>query len=403
MMELQYRGFADADVSIELPASKSISNRYLILQALSANKQPIHHLSTANDTQLLKSLLLQDSNSYDVQDAGTVYRFLIPYLCLKEGRHIIMGTERLMQRPILPLIESLRQLGANITFDGKQVSIDGGTIRSSETYISRKQSSQFASALLLSAAAFPKGLQLELLDEAVSLPYLNLTLDALRLASVSFDINDRYIHIPPQAIQLPECTVESDWSSAAFFYQFSLLIKHKSIKLTRLNIASKQGDAELIRLFRLLGVHTSICENGLRLQFDESLPVPSIIEIDGKDIPDIVPSVAVTCAALGIEAVIRNVEHLQHKESNRIEVLQKNLKPFGVQFDMSDNTLHLKSTGIKNQTIYINTASDHRMAMAFAPLCIHNNVFIDDGNCVRKSFPGYWQEISKLGINIHER
>lgn len=402
MIKLHYRRNLDSKVTVELPSSKSISNRYLLLQALSQNKHPIHNLSKANDTQLLRRLLQQQSNDYDVQDAGTVYRFLLPYLCLKEGIHTLRGTERLMQRPILPLIEALQQLGAHITFNSEGIIIQGGNINRYKATLSQAHSSQFASALLLSAAAFPKGLELTLREEAVSASYLNMTLSCLQEAGIQYIINDNSIKVPKQTIELPESTVENDWSSAAFFYQLASMIPNQIMCLNNLHIESKQGDAELMPIYKLLGVHSMARHSDVYIQHDSALPKAGMIEIDGKDIPDLIPSIVVTCSALGIDAVIHHIGHLRHKESDRIELLRMNLEPLGVHMQFAEGTLRMQSDGIKDRTVNVITADDHRIAMAFAPLCVFNQVRIDNESCVQKSFPDFWKELSKLGIESYE-
>jgi 3-phosphoshikimate 1-carboxyvinyltransferase len=399
MIVLSYNKVPEEVISIDLPASKSLSNRFLILQALSRSKAILHNLSNANDTRIMQSLLQQSSNEYDVQDAGTVYRFLLPYLCLKPGIHHVRGTPRLMQRPIEPLIAALTQLGAVIDREEECIRIKGGFINGRRTSISQKHSSQFASALLLSAAAFPNGIELELQDEAVSEPYLQMTLSCLETADIIYTRNTNIISIAHQSIHLKNYTIENDWSSAAFIYQFAALLPNTIFRLSGLHKDSKQGDAQVQHLFNAFGVSTTYQNNNIVLQKRSASPLDNEFILDAIHIPDLVPSLAVTCAMLGVKAYFRNVHHLIYKESNRLEMLRLNLEACGAQVNYSDSTLSVISAPIQNRDIKITTAKDHRIAMAFAPLCISNRVIMDDETCVTKSFPSFWTELNKIGVS----
>ncbi len=404
MIELKVLRIIRSPVSIQLPASKSISNRLLILRALSKKKWPIHNLSRANDTLVLKTLLAQHSMHYDVQEAGTVYRFLLPYLCIKQGKHIIKGSTRLMQRPIAPLVKSLEQLGARIKQKKEFIEIEGGTINGSTTTLNQKNSSQFASAILLSASAFPMGVALKLKGNMVSEPYLNLTLHALNQAGVRYEKNNNHIEIPSQQIQLPECTIENDWSSAAFFYQLVAFNPGLKIELQNLNRRSKQGDVILIELYKALGVKTSQQNNSVWISTNVRSENNKVaLKFYCESYPDLVPSLAVTCAALGINAGFYGINHLRFKESDRVEALRINLTKGGVTFREYINSFHIKSDGMKNLTLSISTFDDHRIAMAFAPLCLLNNrVRLDNKDCVAKSFPDFWKQLKKAGISWYE-
>jgi 3-phosphoshikimate 1-carboxyvinyltransferase len=402
MIELSFSSTKHHKADIQLPASKSISNRLLILRALSVRKNRIHNLSKANDTRLMRLCLSQKNNVYDVQDAGTVYRFLLPYLCIKSSKATVTGTLRLMQRPIEPLIDALKTLGAHIELKRNRVEITGGQIVHHKTRVSQEHSSQFASALLLSGAAFPNGLQLKLTGKAVSEPYLHLTLDLLKIAGVAYIIKNNTITIQPQTLQLPECRVENDWSSASFFYQVVALHAHKLIRFKNLSLQSAQADAVCALLFESLGVQTTSYRNDLIIKHKEIKQAHKLV-FHCTSFPDIVPSLAVTCAALGISAQFKDIGHLRNKESNRIEALRYNLTSCNVKFKVHKNEFSIQSDPIKGRDISIKSFNDHRIAMAFAPLSLVNNkVYIDNKDCVNKSFPGFWTQLKKTGVRIYE-
>ncbi len=403
MIELTYSHSKSKSIDIQLPASKSISNRLLILRALSEKKYPLHNLSKANDTIIMKSLLQQKDTLYDVQDAGTVYRFMLPFLCLKKTHSTMQGAKRLMERPIQPLVDSLIMLGARISVKKSTIEIQGGCIIKNKTRINQSLSSQFTSALLLCGAAFPEGLHLQFTGKAVSEPYLELTLQALHSAGIQFERQDRSCFIPHQSIQLPECTVENDWSSASFFYQIVALNSNLKFKFNKLSLQSLQTDAISCLLFESLGVLTIQDNDSVMIQ-NRKVTHQNELTFHCASYPDIVPSLTVTCAALGITAHFKGISHLRDKESNRIDALCDNLTRCQVRFKEFKNAFTIYSGGIRNREIRIKTFNDHRIAMAFAPLCfINNRVLIDNIDCVKKSFPRFWTQLIKTGVNIHEQ
>lgn len=402
MIQLTQKKTNKDNVLITLPASKSISNRYLILKALSQKKYPIHNLSRAHDTQLLRQLLHKKHKIYNVKDTGTAFRFLMPLLSNTEGTSRITGTTRLMNRPIKPLIKALNRLGVSIIDESDQIIIKGHKINKSITSINQSESSQFASALMLSGASFKNGLHLRLTGKSVSGAYLDLTTEALTRAGISFKLDEHWFIVGHQRIQLPECRVENDWSSAAYFYQVMALSACKTLTLYDLNPKSIQADAIMISLFKQLGVSTKSKGKNLILG-RKAIKLSAPLEFNCMNYPDLVPSLVVTCAALGIDATFRQIGHLRFKESDRILALQENLAACGVRFRIYKHTIQIKSNGIRDQFIGVKTYNDHRIAMAFAPLCfLNNNVLIDQETCVQKSFPDFWKQLKKTGVQLHE-
>jgi len=408
MVRLNFEAIEE-NVQIDLPTSKSISNRLLIAQALSSNAFEISGLSKAEDSNLLSLALSCNDKVIDVGMAGTAYRFLTAFLALKKGTKVLTGANRMKERPIQILVDVLRKLGAEIQYMEQEgyppLKIEGrrDLIGSSIT-IDGSVSSQYITALLLIAPYLKEGLDLKLLHEVTSLPYINLSISLMKQLNVAVSRKSNHIQVSPgYYYSTNEIAVETDWSSASFFYQIVAFTKQE-IKLKGLIADSIQGDVACAQLFEYFGVHTEFIENGVLLS-----PIPIInsteLELDLIDTPDLIPSIVVCASQLITKTRISGVKSLRIKESNRVTALQTELVKYNSLIEEEDlNTIiihKVKSHAVSN--LRFNSYNDHRMAMCLAPLvCIYNSIFMDSEKVVEKSFPGYWHQLIKLGVKIDE-
>lgn len=396
-----------SNVQIHLPTSKSESNRLLIMQALSANAFHIDKLSTAEDTLLLQKALSSSAERIDVGMAGTAFRFLTAYYACQAGRKTLLtGAERMKKRPIALLVNALRELGAEIRYLEEEgyppLAIQGKVLKGGKLTMDGSVSSQFISALLLIAPTLRSPLTLEL-NELVSKPYVDLTIALMNKLNAKLVREGNILKVDlakyhtDQAIE-----VEADWSSAAFFYQLVAFEPSLSLELMGLNKNSHQGDKRLAELYKTFGVHTSFKKASIILtSTNQSQPT---FQADLSDCPDLIPSVAVTAAVLSKKAVIKGVQTLRIKESNRIEALKRELKKMGVELTEIDDhsiELHPKEAVNAKQKLSFLTYNDHRMAMCLAPLVFcFDEVEIENPLVVNKSFTGFWEELKRCGVRI---
>ena len=386
--------------TVQLAASKSESNRLLLIQALSEKELTLSDLSDARDTQTMLNLLAEKSSIWDVKDAGTTMRFLTAYLAVKGEGQTITGTDRMKQRPIGLLVEALRQLGATIDYlekDGfpplriskiekqltKKISIPGNI------------SSQYISALLMIAPCLPKGLEIELSSAVTSRPYIEMTLKLM----ASFHVNHSWagdtIKIKPQSYSEGTYEVESDWSGASYWYSYVALNQEKGhLFLPNLNEYSTQGDQQIMSIMKPMGVITQFVDGGVRIKKKEiEIRKQSI---DFKDCPDLAQTVMVVAAVNGIQLNMTGLESLRIKETDRIKAMKNELAKLGAVLSDDGNAWILEPAKTLPESVEISTYEDHRMAMAFAPLCHHMDVTIEDPLVVNKSYPGFWDELQKV-------
>ena len=393
-------------VQIELPESKSISNRLLILQKLYGDKLRVEGLSTADDSKILESALHSSDKIINVGMAGTAYRFLTAYLAIAEGEKILTGAERMCSRPIAPLVDALRSMKAEITYLEKNgfppLKISGKKLKGGEVRIDANISSQFISALMLIAPKLPKGLQLHLSKEVVSEPYIDMTADILKQCGVKLTSSSNSIEIQPMPQISAIIQVEKDWSSAAFFYNLLCCMPapELSIHFPKLHLKSMQGDSALPEIYAHLGVNTVETDIGLTICRDGSGSDKKVF--DFSDTPDLLQPFLVSCAALNREVLITGVETLRIKETDRILAMQKELAKLGCSFVFRESGLYqFIPTEKWPAELYVNTYNDHRMAMAFAALFKKiPKIQIEKPEVVSKSFPGFWQEMQKVGFPI---
>jgi 3-phosphoshikimate 1-carboxyvinyltransferase len=385
-----------------LPASKSISNRVLILDALSGNKSTLHNLSDANDTRLMMKLIRSASPTIDVEDAGTTMRFLTAYFSVTNQHKVITGTHRMQERPIGILVEALRSLGADIGYvekegypplETKQFSGQKTTSLS----IRGDVSSQFISALMMVAPTLPGGLTLTLEGKVGSRPYIEMTASLMRMFGADCDVRQAQVYIPSKSYKPTEFTVESDWSGSSYWFAFAALAQEAEILLPRLSLQSLQGDSAIVKIMENAGVKTRL--DGKLVRLSRSGKVGSI-SWDFTHCPDLAQTVAVVCAAKGIEGNFTGLQSLRIKETDRIAALQNELRKIGADLLEQDETWKLIPSGNLPAKAFFNTYKDHRMAMAFAPLASVMNVEIENPDVVRKSYPKFWDDLRLLGFDL---
>lgn len=391
---------------ISLPSSKSISNRLLIMNALSGNKIRIRNLSSSNDTTILLEALQPGKKEINAGNAGTAMRFLTSYLAVTEGEYVLTGSERMCQRPIGKLVQALRQLGADIEYLQKEgfppLRIRGKKLQKQETEIDGSTSSQFISALLMIAPVLPNGLTLRLTGKIISHPYIDLTLKLLKIAGIESIYSGDLIRIEHQQYRETEITVEPDWSSASYWYSIAALSPECHITLCDLPEVSLQGDAVIARHFATLGVKTEFNPQGATLS---RIPVTSSrFEENFEDTPDIVQTFVVCLGLLGIPFRISGAQSLRIKETDRIAALCNEMKKLGIMLTEPENGV-LEWNGRKEKPISdsyrFSTYDDHRMAMSFAPACLSGQpVAIEDPKVVIKSYPGFWEDLKNARFGI---
>jgi len=390
---------------IVIPASKSLSNRWLILQYLFPQIQ-INHISKAQDTVVLQNAINQIKNSREtltyinIGHAGTAMRFLTALLASIPNRDFILdGSSRMRQRPIKILVDTLEQLGAKITYLNQKgfppLLIEGKKLTGNQVNISQNISSQYISALLLIAPTLPQGLQLNLEAGQVSKPYVDMTLSILKSLGVTIEQNANKIHIAPVSeIKNTQTDIEGDWSSASYFYGARAVLNLPEIKLYPFDKISLQGDQKIQEYFSKLGIK-SVFENNqlLKLQNIDNFTPPDYISFDLIDTPDLAQTLAVTCLSLGIKCRLTGLQTLRIKETDRLQALQNEMQKLGAKVIITDNSLEITQPTVNQTNISIKTYDDHRMGMSFAILQLkYPEIQIQNPEVVIKSFPDFWEK-----------
>lgn len=388
---------------INLPSSKSISNRVLIIQALCDKKFKIENLSEADDTKILTQALQLKNKNINAGEGGTTLRFLLAFLTTKEGECKLSGSKRLMQRPNEPLIDALKKLGGDIERKKNLWLINGRNLAGGMLNISASISSQFISALLLAAPTFKNGLQLSLKGKVVSSPYIDMTIELMREFGIEVTENEKTISVSPGKYQSKNFSVEPDWSAASYFYELAALNPGSKILLKGLKDDSLQGDRVVAELFEVFGVKSTFNEKGVLIEniltakSQRHKEYKKLI-FDVKDCPDLFPALVVTCAAKKINATFKNTSHLNSKESERANVFAQLLKQLNCSVKQTKNSFSIdaKNFELKNLNLKLPTQNDHRIAMSFAPLAsLVSSISFDNEKVVNKSFPDFWKEFKK--------
>lgn len=402
LIRLKWTGAEKHPKPIELPLSKSINNRLLIMRAMSNGKVKIEGESNAEDVQFLKRALSSETREIYMGDGGTAIRFGLAWAAITPGTRSISGSERLMERPISDLIDDLRRIGADIQYSAKDgfapLVVRGKELRGGEISPGGKTSSQFISALLLIAPYCREGITLNLSANQVSTPYISMTVALMKLAGAEISESKNQIRVAPGSYKASTIAVEPDWSGASYFYAWQALGKLPKVELSGLSDQSIQGDRDGLRSFRDFGVREEFDDSGLVLK-SGNRNLPS--EINFMESPDLAQTYAVCAAGLKHPLKLTGLQTLRVKETDRIAALEAELKKCGVTCKSGDDFIELTGFERLESVPRIKTYRDHRMAMAFAPLAARfGEIEIENPDVVAKSFPNYWDEVVKLGVEI---
>lgn len=389
--------------SVEITGSKSETNRLLILQQFYSNLT-IENVSNSDDSVLMKKALASTSSEINIGHAGTAMRFLTSYFSVKENSEIILtGSHRMKNRPIKILVDALISLGADIKYVEKDgyppLKISGKKLTNDFVEIDGNVSSQYISSLLLMAPTLQNGLKLKFKGEVTSVPYIKMTLQLLAELGIAYSWNDAVITIEPkQTIDKSTVVVESDWSSASYYYSLVALSPNSEVKLSSYKQSSLQGDSVLAKIYENLGVETTFSENSVTLKNTGNLNPSKLMDLNLIGAPDIAQTIVVTCFGLGIECYLTGLHTLKIKETDRLVALKNEIEKLGGEVEITNETLLLKTSSQINENISIETYDDHRMAMAFAPIATKVSVQIKEPNVVSKSYPIYWADFNKVTL-----
>ena len=396
--------------SINLPSSKSISNRALIINALNYSPYPLRNLCDSDDTVVLSAALNSNTNKFDIGHAGTAMRFLTAFLSKIVGEWEVTGSERMQQRPISILVDALNSLGAQISYLKNEgyppLKILGSNLTGKTIELDGSVSSQYISALLLIAPTIQNGLILKLKGEITSRSYINLTLELMAKFGIQYRWEENEITVPEQTYIARDFTIEADWSGASYWYEILSLCNSGEILLENLQLYSLQGDANIAGWFEQLGISSTQKENGVLLTKNE-VPTPEKLNIDFIENPDIAQTMACLCVAKEIPFCFSGLKTLKIKETDRISALQNELSKFGAVLtepELGELAWDGKTDeSLKTENPIIETYHDHRMALAFAPMAIAGfKLRISDPMVITKSYPGFWVDLKTVGFTVSE-
>ena len=408
---MQYKITAPKNIKgeINLPSSKSISNRVLIINALNYSPFPIGNLSDSDDTKVMQDVLNSNTNTFNIGHAGTAMRFLTAYLSKIVGQWEITGSQRMKERPIGILVDALNTLGAKIEYIEKEgyppLRIFGSHLKGRILELNGSISSQYITALLLIAPYLENGLTLRLKNKITSRSYIELTLNLMAKFGVNYVWKGNEIRIEEQNYLPIDYTVEGDWSGASYWYQIIAMCDHSEIQINGLQLPSLQGDAKIAKWFEQFGVETISNQEGIQL-VNRGNKTPKHLSLDFIENPDVAQTMAVLCVAKKIPFHFTGLKTLKIKETDRIKALQDELLKLGAILSEPQHG-ELKWDGKiidseKEVSPIIATYKDHRMAMAFAPLAFNAPIFIDEPLVVTKSYPDFWNDLKKCGFTIEE-
>ena len=403
--------FTILDSQLSITGSKSETNRLLLLQALFPNIT-LTNTSNSDDSEVMQKALVvnshlpaSDSQLVDIHHAGTAMRFLTAYFAVNEGLEVVLtGSQRMTERPIQVLVETLRQLGAQISYEAQEgyppIRIKGQKITKNKVSIPANVSSQYISALLLIAPKLENGIELTLVGEITSVPYIKMTLALLNDLDIQTSFEGNIIKVYPKPeVASKVMTVESDWSSASYFFSIAALSDNASISLSSYKETSLQGDSALVKIYEKMGIKTHFEENKITLVKQPDFKLQTL-NLDLNNTPDIAQTIVVTCLGLGIGCHLTGLHTLKIKETDRLEALRIELTKLGANISVTNDSLTLVATKEINSNIKIATYNDHRMAMAFAPLALKVPVIIENAEVVSKSYPDFWEDLKTIGFNI---
>jgi len=395
------------DCVIPISGSKSVSQRALIIHYLASFPLDIKNLSDSQDTIILKNILqnLDNTSDINVAQGGTTLRFLLPLLSIQDRPFKVKGCDSLIERPLTSLIDALKYLGANFIFFKKNnqlpFELHGGQIVSKLIDIDSNKTSQFISALLLTAPYIKGGIRLNIQDKMVSESYVKMTISIMGKCGVSVSFKDDLIVVKEGVYAKPLSYIESDWSSLAYLYQLVSLSKSAKIIVSSFYSDSIQKDSDLVLFFNFLGVSTLFKNDTLILTKDINYKLPYYLEWDVLNTPDLMPTYLISCFALGVDLKLTGIDSLIYKESNRIETVKIGLEQFNAKIKIEKNSMYLNSSSPVFSAKVIDTFCDHRIALAFSPLVLKTNkLTINNPQVIDKSYPAFWSDLKKMGIKV---
>lgn len=391
--------------TVKITGSKSESNRLLLLQSLYP-QIIFENLSNSDDSVLMKKALDSKDSLIDIHHAGTAMRFLTAYFSTQAGREIeITGSKRMKERPIKILVNALKSLGADITYlqnDGfPPLKIKGKQLTKHKVELAASVSSQYISALLLIASKLENGLEITLNGKITSVPYIKMTLSLLDEIGIENSFTGNQITVKPNTkdVNTKTIVVESDWSSASYFYSIIALSDiGTEISISSYKQESLQGDSVLSDIYEAFGVKTYYENNSIRLVKEHVSN--SKLEFNLADAPDIAQTIAVSAFGLGLECYMTGLHTLKIKETDRLVALKTELEKLGATVNITNDSLHLQTSSSIKENIKIETYNDHRMAMAFAPLGLVTDLIVKDADVVSKSYPKFWEDFKAIGFNL---
>ena len=396
------------DASLNITGSKSESNRLLVLQALFPQIH-LENVSNSDDAQVMQQALASKTPLKDVHHAGTTMRFLTAYYATRPGYSVqLTGSQRMQERPIGILVDALRALGASIHYEKNEgyppLKVDGVALSKSKVTLPASVSSQYISALMLIAPSLENGLEITLEGPITSVPYIKMTQALLGRIGVQTSFEGHEIRVYPFSgpTEPQTLVVESDWSSASYYYSIVALAKQARIVLTSYRNDSLQGDAVLQSLYRELGVQTNFTAQGVVLEKISDFIPPTTVAFDLVNAPDIAQTIAVTCAGLGMGCELTGLHTLKIKETDRLVALENELTKLGASITVTDKSLPLSPGTVLNSNMSIPTYKDHRMALAFAPLGLKCPIMIEEAGVVSKSYPDFWNDLRLLGFQMQD-
>ncbi|MCD8394797.1 MAG: 3-phosphoshikimate 1-carboxyvinyltransferase [Bacteroidales bacterium] len=398
------------EATIELPLSKSMSNRALIINALTPGSEPLIDVARCDDTDAVVAALQVDPKGYptvNIGAAGTAMRFLTAYFAATEGAEVVLdGSERMRKRPIGQLVEMLRGVGAEVEYAGEEgfppLRITGRKLQGGEVTISETVSSQYISAMLMIAPTMEQGLRLCVEGDLPSLPYIKMTLGMMEQRGADYERGPELITVRPGTYDDTPLKVEQDWSAASYWYEIAAL-SGGEVTLPGISIPSLQGDAQCEKFFERLGVFTQEAEEGPGYTLSASPDMYSRLELDLVDQPDLAQTLAVTAATIGVPFHLTGLKSLRVKETDRLEALRRELLKIGVMVEIEgDNAISWEGKRVPvTEMPRIATYDDHRMAMSFAPVAIFcPGMVIENAEVVSKSYPGYWEALQSAGFQL---
>ncbi|WP_431127430.1 3-phosphoshikimate 1-carboxyvinyltransferase [Flagellimonas flava] len=404
-LKLSFSQSKKIDKSIAVTGSKSETNRSLLLQALFPNVT-IKNLSNSDDGQVMQKGLATSHGVVDIHHAGTAMRFLTAYFASQEGKEVVLtGSQRMQERPIKVLVDALRDLGAEITYEKNEgyppIKITGKTLTKSRVSLPANISSQYISALLLIAPSLANGLELELVGKITSVPYIKMTLGLLEQIGVETKFEGNHIQIAPKEnVEDTTLVVESDWSSASYFYSIAALCDvGTKIQLSAYMENSLQGDSVLAQIYQDFGVKTSYSDTRITLEKVQECNLETV-NYDLANAPDIAQTISVTCFGLGMGCHLTGLHTLPIKETDRLGAMKTELEKVGAKVAIDHESLTLEPSQNIISDVAIDTYHDHRMAMAFGPLGMKTTLLVNEAEVVSKSYPDYWKDLATLGFSV---